>query len=390
DKDHYSSFIGQLLYMGYQNNGEYLKKERITLREALLNYESEIYDFSIKEINEPLTKLLSFNLAADESDFENYLVKDEFKKLLEFVAYFSSEENQLKYDENLQVVADAWGQFFAGRNNNDVYIKLLNIAFFDDNGGMLDLYEDGAAETVRRKNLIEKFVFRMFGNIPEQANPLYVYLTEDNLSRLKKIIKNASLKDEEVHSQVFYDGLTKILDSERDINARIEIVKWAIDDDDFLNNTHENMVVNIFKNIQDQEDKKAIYNFLTYKDGVKLTGEKTYEYFSKITDEGMLCGSGGQTQLVEYYVSRIQEGIGSVEDRIGIVKKVLAQGDDWSMLWFANNTEDLVSSLFNNLSRGDAEYVIGALKGEDGDYKLFRQVWQALQSVNVPVWFDRD
>src|SRR5690606_1664389 len=78
DKDHYSSFIGQLLYMGYQNNGEYLKKERITLIEALLNYESEIYDFSIKEINEPLTKLLSFNLAADESDFENYLVKDEF------------------------------------------------------------------------------------------------------------------------------------------------------------------------------------------------------------------------------------------------------------------------------------------------------------------------
>lgn len=391
DKDHYSSFIGQLLYMGYQNNGEYLKKERIALAEALLKYKYEIDDLNKESIDDALAKIVSFNLDSGESAFEEYLVKDDYKMMLEFVNLYTKNQTSLIKSQNdsqevLRNIADAWGKFFAERSNEEAYIKLLGIAFTNENAGF--------AHNIDIKDNVAKFVFRMLANVPQEPYKLYQYFTltdeNGNLSNLEKIIKKTSRVDYDLYGQSFYEGLTKILDSQRDIKARIQIVKWAIEDDDFLNNSHENMVVNIFKNIQNAEDKKEIYNFLTYKNGDKSTGKKTYEYFSKITDQGILSGSGAQTKFVNYYINLIQEGIGSVEDRIAIVRKVLSKGDDWSMLWFANDTEDLVSSLFNDLNRGDAEYVIGELRGENGEYELFREIWQTLQSVNVPATFDRD
>lgn len=395
DKNHYSSFIGQLLYIGNQNNGEYLKKERVTLIEALLNYKSEIADFSIKIIDEPLVKLLSFNLSANESNFEDYLAKDGYKKMLEFIALFTDKENKKINDDHLQKIGDSWGQFFAGRNNNKAYIKLLDIAFFDDNGGFLDFYDDGAVEYGRRRKQIRKIIFRMFGHVPDNPNELYAYLTktnsgDDNLATLKKIIKASNSVDYNTYGNSFYNGFTKILDSQGDIKTRLEIVKWAIDDDDLLNGVHENMIVNIFKNIKNKEHREIVYDFLTYEgeDGNKSTGKKSYYYFNSLTSEGVLSGSSLQPEFVKFFISLIKEGIGNVEDRIQIVKQAIKRGDDWSMLWFSNDSEDIISIMFSDLAPGDAEYILAELKGENGDYELFRNVWKTLQSVNLPAYFN--
>lgn len=390
DKNHYSSFIGQLLYMGYQNNGEYLKKERIALLEAILNYKYEIDDLNKQSIEEVLAKVLSFNLSPDESAFENYLVKDDYKMMLEFVSLLTKEktslfENQNEKDEDIRMVGDAWGKFFAERNNEEVYIKLLKIAFSNESGGF--------AFDIKRKNKVAKLAFRMLAHLPQQANELYKYFTlqdENEIpANLKKIIKRSSGINHELYGSIFYDALTKILDSERDIKTRLQIVKWAIEDDDFFNDVHENMVVNIFKNIENNEDKVEVYNFLTYKDGERSTGEKNYEYFSKITDQGILSGTNEQVEFINFYIGLIKEGIGNVEDRIGIIKQVIEKGDDWSMLWFSNDSEDIISTLFNDLTRGDAEYIIKELKG-GGSYKLFKEIWSTLQSVNLPATFDKD
>lgn len=393
DKNHYSSFIGQLLYIGNQNNGEYLKKERVTLIEALLNYKSEISDFSIKIIDEPLVKLLSFNLSADESGFEDYLAKDGYKKMLEFIALFTDKENKIINDDHLQKIGDSWGQFFAGRNNNKAFIKLLDIAFFDDGGGFLNLYEDGAAEYRRRRSEIRKIIFRMFGHVPDNPNELYAYLTktnsgDDNLATLKKIIKASNSVDYNTYGNSFYNGFTKILDSQGDIKTRLEIVKWAIDDDDLLNGVHENMIVNIFKNIESKEDKRIVYNFLTLEKENKLPRTKNYHYFKLLTSEGVLSGSSLQPKFVKFFISLIKDGIGNVEDRIQIVKQAIEKGDDWSMLWFSNDSEDIISIMFSDLAPGDAEYILAELKGENGDYELFRNVWKILQSVNLPDYFN--
>lgn len=377
DGDYYTSFIGALLYIGNQNQGEYLKKERVYILETLL-MAREDFEWDQNPIAKAIASVLSFNIDTNDTNFETYLTQNDNKnllKLLQFLTWDGVAHNQ----QNLKDIGDALGVFFAANTNQKIYIDLLEIALGNKR---IDYYGDP-----RRLSRIAELVFRMFGNVPDKSTDIYAYLTGGTPMRLKALIEKTSEKDYEEYADVFYDGLTKILDAEQDINVRIELAKWAIDNDSGFNRAHENLVVNIFNNIDDRDDRQIIYNFLTYKDGVLGNGEKNYDYFNKITAEGVLSGYDKQVDFIEYYVDLILEGFGNVNDRVSIIKHAVNEGDDWSWFWYSD-TEDVISSMFNNLTPGEAETIVKELGKEN--YKLFKAIWEILQNVNWWAAIDRD
>ncbi len=382
DGDNYTSFIGALLFIGNQNQGEYLKKERGYLLQTFLVAEKD-FNWDKNPIAKAITKVLGFNIDSDDENFEKFLVDNEYKELLNILQFLTWEV--VAHDQqNLRDVGDALGEFFAARKNQKVYVEFLEIAF---NNKQVDFFVD----PIRRLRIAE-LVFRMFGHVPVESSDIYAYFTKEEggekLKNLKLIIEKTSEKDYELYANVFYEGLTKILDSQKDIKTRLELAKWAIDNDSGFNRAHENLVVNIFKNIENKNDRQEIYNFLTYKGGILGTGEKNYEYFNKMTAEGVLSGYDKQIDFINYYISLILEGFGDVDDRIAIIKHAVAEGDDWSWFWYSD-TEDVISSMFNGLTPGDAESIVGALKG-NGDYELFKEIWTILRTKNWWASIDSD
>ena len=382
DKDNYTSFLGSLLYIGHQNQGEYFKKERGYLLQTFLIAQKD-FNWDKAPIGKAITKVLSFNIDAGDEEFEKFLVDNEYKELLNILQFLTWDVIAHE-QQNLRDIGDALGEFFAARGNQKVYVELLEIAF---NNKQVDFFVD----PIRRLRVAE-LVFRMFGYVPQESSEIYAYFTKEEdgekLKNLKLIIEKTATKDYELYANVFYEGLTKILDAENDINTRIELAKWAIDNDSGFDRAHENLVVNIFKNIKNKEDRQTVYNFLTYKGGVLGTGEKNYEYFNKISAKGVLSGYDKQIDFINYYISLILEGFGDVNDRISIIKHAVEEGDDWSWFWYSD-TEDVISYMFNGLTPGDAESIVTALKG-NGDYKLFKEIWDILQSKNWWAAIDQD
>ena len=377
DGDNYTSFIGALLYIGNQNQGEYLKKERGYLLETFLLAQRD-FEWSKIPIAKAITDVLSFNIDTDDAAFESFLVDNEYEELLNLLQFLTWDV-VAQDQRNLRQVGDALGEFFAARKNQKVYIELLEIAF---NNKKVDFFVDPM-----RRLRIGELILRMFGNVPEESSEIYAYLTGEDLKNLKNIIEETSAQDYELYADVFYEGLTKILDAQEDIPTRIALAKWAIDNDSVFNGVHENMIVNVFKNIEDSDDRQTIYNFLTYKDGILGNGEKTYEYFNKITAEGVLSGNDLQIEFLNYYISLILEGFGDVNDRVAIIKHAISKGDDWSWFWFSD-TEDVISSMFTDITPGDAETIVKELKANNN--KLFTEIWEILQSKNWWAAVDSD
>lgn len=378
DGDNYTSFIGALLYIGTQDQGAYLKKERAYLLEVMLMAEKD-FEWDKTPIAKAITDILTFNLDPGDSQFYNYLTDNKYDNLYDILQFLTWSQVPQK-DEYFIEVGDALGAFFAQVGDNAVYIELLEVAF---NNKQAPFFVDA----IKRLRIAE-LAFRMFANVPENATDIYAYLTKDDLEHLKNIIDKTSENDYRTYADSFYEGLTKILDAEHDINTRIALAKWAIEDDSILDYSHENMIVNIFRNIERPEDRQTIYNFLTYKGGILGNGIKDYEYFNKITADGVLSGNDLQVEFINYYVSLIKEGFGEVKDRIAIIERAVEKGDDWGWFWFSD-TEDVISTMFNGLTPGDAEAMVGALKG-NGNYQLFKNVWEMLQSKTWPQTFDRD
>ncbi|WP_160114272.1 hypothetical protein [Aquimarina sp. AU119] len=381
DGDNYTSFIGSLLFIGNQNQGEYLKKERGYLLQTFLVAEKD-FNWDKNPIAKAITKVLGFNIDNDDENFEKFLIDNEYEELLNILQFLTWDV--VAHDQqNLRDVGDALGEFFAARKNQKVYVEFLEIAF---NNKQVDFFVD----PIRRLRIAE-LVFRMFGHVPVESSDIYAYFTKEEggekLKNLKLIIEKTSEKDYELYANVFYEGLTKILDSQKDIKTRLELAKWAIDNDSGFNRAHENLVVNIFKNIENKNDRQEIYNFLTYKGGILGTGEKNYEYFNKMTAEGVLSGYDKQIDFINYYISLILEGFGDVDDRVAIIKHAVAEGDDWSWFWYSD-TEDVISSMFNELTPGDAESIVTALKANN--YSLFKEIWTILQTKNWWASIDSD
>ncbi|WP_378187312.1 deaminase domain-containing protein [Aquimarina sp. W85] len=381
DKDNYTSLIGSLLYIGNQNQGEYLKKERGYLLQTFLIAQRD-FEWDKTPIGKAITKVLSFNIDADDEKFEKFLTDNEYKELLNILQFLTWDVIAHE-QQNLRDIGDALGEFFAKRGNQNVYVELLKIAFKNK---QVTFFTD----PIRRLRIAE-LVFRMFGYVPQESSEIYAFFTKEEdgqkLKNLKSIIEKTATKDYELYANVFYEGLTKILDAENDINTRIELAKWAINNDSGFDRAHENLVVNIFKNIKNKKDRQTVYNFLTYKGGILGTGEKNYEYFNKISAKGVLSGYDKQINFINYYISLIIDGFGDVNDRISIIKHAIAEGDDWSWFWYSD-TEDVISYMFNSLKPGDAEIMVTELK--TNNYNLFKEIWNILESKNWWAAIDSD
>jgi len=392
DGENYSSFINQLLYIGYQNDGEYLKKERAYLLDVLLA-SKESFDWSKASIEKAIVKVSTFYLRSEETSFYDHLEKDNYKKLLTVLLEVSSNELAVKEQEQL---ANGWSSFFADSNKEEVYLELLDIVFYNK-----DIKNTGVFFTPETLYRLSAFVAELFNEVPSTTTNLGEYLANNDLSNLKEILvaldKREGFygKDTKVVYEKFFKGVLQILDRKGDASHRIALAKWAITtENELLNfkNIQENLVLNIFKGLQKRQDKLQVYNFLSFKNGNPANTEyKNHEYFNKIVGEGsVLSGHSSQRQFIQDYVNLILEGFGDVQDRISIIQHAVKQGDDWSFFWFSD-TEDVISSMFNDLRGGDAEEFIDELKKRNNDGNtLFAQIWEILQSNNWWASVDRD
>ncbi|WP_438711694.1 hypothetical protein ACSTS3_03695 [Aquimarina muelleri] len=389
DKDNYTSFLGEILFICLQEDGAYLKAERAYLVDVLYEY----YKKSAGDLVRPyyvvpaLKKIISFNPDQIDNNFHDYLKgsNGDYQNLFKIIDLVTSNVNSNHIEEDLRVFGDSLGELFATRNDQEAFLKMLDISFFST-PNFLVLQEP-------QRKVIRALTFRMFSNIPENTNKIYDFLIagEAPLDNFKKIIKNSNDNDYNLYSDIFYDGVTKILSKNNAVNIRIELAKWAINKDAnvlSLTDIEEQLVVNIFKNISSKDDKKAIYNFLTYDEGDVTSGIKNFEYLKKCTDQGVLSSSSLMSAFISDYAKLLSEdGIGVVQDRLDLLQYALDKGDDSI---FFNDTESLIGYIFDNLGTNfsDAETIIEALKKDQ--YLLFSKVWRILSSSGLTEIFNTD
>lgn len=389
DKDNYTSFLGEILFICLQEDGAYLKAERAYLVDVLYEY----YKKSAGDLVRPyyvvpaLKKIISFNPDQIDNKFHDYLKgsNGDYQNLFKIIDLVTSNVNSNHIEEDLRVFGDSLGELFATRNDQDAFLKMLDISFFST-PNFLVLQEP-------QRKVIRALTFRMFSNIPENTNKIYDFLIagEEPLDNFKKIIKNSNDNDYNLYSDIFYDGVTKILSKNEDVNTRIELAKWAIDKDSSitaLTNIEEQLIVNVFTNLTTKNEKLAVYNFLTYDNGDINTGVKNFEYLKKCTDEGVLSSSSLMSSFISLYAKLVsQDDVGVVQDRLDLLQYALDKGDDSI---FFNDTESLVGYIFDNLGTNfsDAETIIEALKKDQ--YLLFSKVWRILSSSGLTEIFNTD
>ena len=388
DGDNYTSFLGELMYICSQNSNAYLKSERAYLVDVLYEYFKKTAGETIRPyyIVPTLKKIISFNPNEVDANFHNYLkgTNNDYSNLLKIVDVVTSKVNSNHIKEDLRIFGDSLGELFATRDDQEAFKKMLDISFFST-PTFLNM-DSGQREIVRA------LTFRMFSYIPEDTQKIYDFLIagDEPLGNFKKIIKNSNDNDYNLYSDIFYDGVTKILNKNNAVNIRIELAKWAIDKDAnilALTDIEEQLVVNIFKNLSSKDDKKAIYNFLTYDNGDVTSGTKNFEYLKKCTDQGVLSSSNLMSAFISDYAKLLSEdGIGVVQDRLDVLQYALDKGDDSI---FFNDTESLIGYIFDNLHENftDAETIINALKGKDNNYTLFSKIWTVLKGSSITeIW----
>lgn len=379
DGENYTSFIGQLLYISYQNNAKFLKKERAYLLETLL-LSLDKFDWAKGSTEKAIEKVITFNLSSDEEEFYNYLKKDSYKSLLRALNEFSKE---IIFNEELYSVADELGTFFTELDKEEVYLELLDIVFYQKDISSTGIYFD--PEGMLR---LKGFVAAMFNTVPKTSTRLYDYFKDQEFDRLKKIL--VSIDDskgfygENVEGlyEKFFNGVLDILNKEgNSVFERIALAKWAIESDKELLNfkdVQENLILNILKKLDTTTNKQEVYKFLN---------DNEQEFFKKCTADGVLSSEGRMSEFIIDFVKLVNE-VGDVKDRIDVLKYAIAKGDDSI---FYNDTESLVSYVFSEIKDySDADYIINELKGENGDYKLFAQVWSILKESGLFEWFNTD
>lgn len=389
DGDNYTSFLGELLYICNQDNAAYLIKERDYLVDVLYEY----FNSTAGDVVRPyyvvpsLKKIISFNPNEIDSEFHNYLKgsDNEYKNLFKILEVVTSNVNSEHIKEDLRVFGDSLGEIFATMDDQEAFVKMLDISFFTTPSFL--------AMNEPQRQVVQALTFRMFNNIPKSTDKIYKFLIggEKPLDNFKKIIKNSNNNDYNLYADVFYDGVTKILSSNDDVNTRIELAKWAIEKDSSivaLTNIEEQLVANVFKNLSNINDKKAVYNFLTYKNGDASTKDKDFEYLKKCTDKGVLSSSKLLGAFISDYAKLLSEdGIGEVQDRLDLLNYAINKGDDTI---FINDSESLIGYIFDNLGDDfeDAEVIIKALKADN--YTLFSKVWKILASSGLTEIFNTD
>ncbi len=388
DGDNYTSFLGELMYICTQNSSAYLKSERAFLVDVLYEYFKKTAGETIRPyyVVPTLKKIISFNPNEVDANFHNYLkgTNNDYSNLLKIVDVVTSNVNSNHIKEDLRIFGDSLGELFATRDDPEAFKKMLDISFFST-PTFLNL------DPVQRE-IVRALTFRMFNYIPENNKAIYDFLIagDEPLGNFKKIIKNSNDNDYNLYSDIFYDGVTKILDKNNAVDIRIELAKWAIDKDASvlaLTDIEEQLVVNIFNNLSSKEDKKTVYNFLTYDDGDVNTGVKNFEYLKKCTDQGVLSSSSLMSSFISDYAKLLSEdGIGVVQDRLDLLQYALDKGDDSI---FLNDTESLIGYIFDNLHDNfeDAETILNALKGTDNNYTLFSKIWTILKGSSITeIW----
>lgn len=372
NKKHYTSFIGALLYIGHQNDGQYLKKERAYLIETVFTAQTELAWGNIP-IGATIAKIMSFNISSDEDSFETYLVENEYKKLHEILRYLTWEG--IYNEEDIKTLGTNLGKFFGDRDQPQVFVDLLEIAF-------------GSKEKLNKKDdndrRFAQVILSMFGDVPRDAR-VYNYLVGENtldMQIIKNMITSGYAYDS--YADAFYKGLDNVIDIREDQNVYIALVGWALSSDTILDRNHERLITNIFNGIEgkSKEKQQIIYDFLTYYQG-DTTKTKTYDYLKRCIE--MLNSNKMDGQFITNYTKILKDNsIGAIEDRMYVLNYALDRGEH--ILY--SDSEGLISHLFDNLSKTDAGEMSRQLKANNN--QLFGRIWNVFDRAGVLEMFNTD
>ncbi|WP_109852765.1 hypothetical protein [Aquimarina sp. AU58] len=368
DEKHYTSFLGALLYIGHQNDGEYLKKERAYLLNTVFEAEKE-FNWDKNPIAKAITQIASFNIPSDDESFEKYLTNDEYKNLRNILRFLTWDT--IYNEEYLKELANTLGPFLNKRDNHEVFIELLETAF-----GSKKLTSN---IDPKREERVAHFVLDIFAHVPEDAK-MYFYLVGQDFTMeiLKKVITSGYVRDS--YATNFYKGLDKIISLKKDQQVYLTLIQWALHNDIVLDNSHEYLVANIFNNIDEKtkEEKEIIYNFLTYLRDVKVE-IKNYQLLKSCLK--LLNSNELEGQFITNYTKLLNDGIGDVQDRINILEYALDRGESI----FFSDSEGLISHLFDNLSITDAGLISKELKANNN--QLFGRIWNVLHDSGITeIW----
>ncbi|WP_108809304.1 hypothetical protein [Aquimarina spinulae] len=370
DEKHYTSFLGALLYIGHQNDGEYLKKERAYLLNTVFEAEKE-FNWDKNPIAKAITQIASFNIASDDEYFEKYLTNDEYNNLRNILRFLTWDT--VYNEEYLKELANTLGSFLNKRDNHEVFIELLETAF-----GSKKLTSNIDPQ---REERVAHFVLDIFAYVPQDAR-IYNYLIGQDLldmKILKKIITSGYVRDS--YATNFYKGLDKIISLKKDQQVYLTLIRWALRNDIVLDSSHEYLVANIFNNIDEKtkEEKEIIYNFLTYSRGDVTSKIKSYQYLKSCLK--LLNSNELEGQFITNYTKLLNDGIGDVQDRINILEYALDRGESI----FFSDSEGLISHLFDNLSITDAGLISKELKANNN--QLFGRIWNVLHDSGITeIW----
>jgi uncharacterized coiled-coil protein SlyX len=370
DEKHYTSFLGALLYIGHQNDGEYLKKEREYLLNTVFEAEKE-FNWDKNPIAKAITQIASFNIPSDDESFEKYLTNDEYKNLRNILRFLTWDT--VYNEEYLKELANTLGPFLNKRDNHKVFIELLETAF-----GSKKLTSNIDPQ---REERVAHFVLDIFAHVPKDAK-MYFYLVGQDFTMeiLKKVITSGYVRDS--YATNFYKGLDKIISLKKDQQVHLTLIRWALRNDIVLDSSHEYLVANIFNNVNDKtkEEKEIIYNFLTYSEGDVTSEIKSYQYLK--TCLKLLNSNELEGQFISNYTKLLKnDGIGDVQDRINILEYALDRGESI----FFSDSEGLISHLFDNLSITDAELISKELKANNN--QLLGRIWNVLHDSGITeIW----
>ncbi len=355
DQLNQSKWIDQLIDLGSPEKGDFLKKERIYLYENFVNTQQNTIRSQYSNTDATI-KILTHLLDKSETDFEKHLTKNNYQKLIEIV-------NQTINQNHINQLSSSFGTFFAATNNQNVYIDLLTKSFFGN-------FDSKETDFTSSNDVL--FVINLFQKLPVKKDAIYNFISQPD--QLTHILTKSS----ESKYQEFIPSLYKILDEKQDVQSRINIYKWAIDNDAMVGSFHEYIISRLFLNITSKEDKLEIHKFLM-KDDLKYFIKGTSKSKSVVSLKTYL------TEFITDYTAIISE-VGTIEDRLELINYALSI-KEYDLL-FAEQ-EKMVSHLFDNINQGqDFNEIFKALTKDD--YKLFTKIWIVLKEANSFEWFNTD